>query len=400
MRDTVLYVGNFFYPTGNAAGKRVYGNLKAISDSGYKTACLCFRRDDGKEGIVETVHDNTMLFTIPYTQGTARLSNNYPIRVFHDVMRKLGTQKVRMVIMYNSLGTTGFNLSVISICHKYGIKVAYDIVDYFDEPDRNNLLRYFMKKFELNRLVKRVIPGCDCWVTISSFLKNMMPDAKKTIIVPPLATEIRYEMRKPGTPITFSYATFIVDKNRPISEWKDRLDTVIDVFYLLTKEHPELSYRVKFIGFDEARLLEMFPENLRDEYSLKLKFIRGNIIYLQQMPNELVQSELIESDFLILLRDSKNCNNAGFPTKVSEAISLGVPVITNVTSDIDQYLEDGINSVIVDTPGKVQSISESVSNVLTYEETMLNKLRKNAYSSRPFYYKDYAEKFKKFIEEN
>jgi len=44
----ILYIGNFNFPDGNAAGKRVYGNVKLFESLGYKTAVLGFANHSEK----------------------------------------------------------------------------------------------------------------------------------------------------------------------------------------------------------------------------------------------------------------------------------------------------------------------------------------------------------------
>lgn len=66
-----------------------------------------------------------------------------------------------------------------------------------------------------------------------------------------------------------------------------------------------------------------------------------------------LRSEVIEalhrSDFTILMRDpSKTFAQAGMLTKVTESLGSGVPVISNLTSDLGEFLSEGTNAVVVD----------------------------------------------------
>lgn len=65
------------------------------------------------------------------------------------------------------------------------------------------------------------------------------------------------------------------------------------------------------------------------------------------------RSEVVEalhrSDFTVLMRDpSKTFAQAGMPTKVTESLGSGVPVISNLTSDLGEFLLEGTNAVVVD----------------------------------------------------
>ncbi len=57
---------------------------------------------------------------------------------------------------------------------------------------------------------------------------------------------------------------------------------------------------------------------------------------------------LSEAHFLILLRPDSRYSRAGFPSKVPEALAAGVPVLTNLTSDLRLYIKDMINGIVVE----------------------------------------------------
>ena len=49
------------------------------------------------------------------------------------------------------------------------------------------------------------------------------------------------------------------------------------------------------------------------------------------------------------MRDpSKTFAQAGMPTKVTESLGSGVPVIANLTSDLGEFLIEGGNAIVVD----------------------------------------------------
>lgn len=52
------------------------------------------------------------------------------------------------------------------------------------------------------------------------------------------------------------------------------------------------------------------------------------------------------SDFSVLLRPLERYAMAGFPTKVTESMTLGTPVICNLTSDLADYVDDGIEGLV------------------------------------------------------
>ena len=51
---------------------------------------------------------------------------------------------------------------------------------------------------------------------------------------------------------------------------------------------------------------------------------------------------------MVLLREPNRKSMAGFPTKFAESMIAGVPVITNATSDLPEYVISGETGFLVD----------------------------------------------------
>lgn len=402
MKKAVIYTGNFLFPDGNAAGKRVWGNAKAIKAAGYEVICFCFRKENPTFGLQKKICDDMPIYTIPYSRGINRVNNLYPAVLFKRILSEVRkTYDIDSVIMYGTLGTSGYNMSVVRTCKKQGIRLICDKVDLFDEPHKNNLLRYWLKKRDLYVMDHKILPSCDKWIAVSDYLKKRMPDPEKTIIIPPLSVEVKSS--KVGDvlqPTTFAYASMIAEKSIPVSEWKDRVDATIDVFYTLQQKNKVNDFRVCFIGFSCEQLLEQFPENQRAEYQEKLRTLENNVIFYGLMSNARAQEIISQADFTILLRDSKTCTNAGFPTKVSESLSLGVPVVANATSDIAMYVKDMVNGCIVPPPNDIEGIANRLIELISLSRAQKDYMRNNAVRINTFYYKEYIKRIAEFFGDN
>lgn len=400
MERLIIYTGNFIFPDGNAAGKRVLGNTKAIQAAGYRVACVCFRKDRMNDGLLVDEVDGVCVYSIPYAQGLKRMNNAKAKRAFMEAFSDLKSKyKVHAVIMYGTLGTAAYNFYVIRICRNHQINVIYDLVDMFDDPLKNNYPRYVIKKIDFWLLINRIIPACDKWIAISSYLQQRMPDPSKTIIVPPLAVDVRScDAEDVPQCTTFAYASLINEKNIPVSGWKDRVDAIVDAFYVLFQERKEKNFRLHFIGFTSRDLINQFPECERASYQEKLRVLDENVVFHGLMKNQEAQKLIGQSDFTILIRDSKTCTNAGFPTKVSESLSLGVPVVANLTSDIAMYVHDGVNGFEIPGPDNISAIADKLSMILSLTREQKDVMRKNTVSNKPFYYMNYVEKLRTFLE--
>jgi glycosyltransferase involved in cell wall biosynthesis len=65
------------------------------------------------------------------------------------------------------------------------------------------------------------------------------------------------------------------------------------------------------------------------------------------LPNEKALTIAASADFGILLRNRARWSDACFPSKVAEFQALGIPMLCNLTSDLDQALKDGDNALVV-----------------------------------------------------
>ena len=104
-----------------------------------------------------------------------------------------------------------------------------------------------------------------------------------------------------------------------------------------------------------------------------------------------------DSDFSIVIRPDIRSVQAGFPTKFVESLSVGTPVVANLTSDLGCYLKHGVNGYIC----KDDSI-ESLVDVLIYSisNSDLNTMRINARTTaeKHFDVSVYRGQMKKIIE--
>ena len=401
MRKAILYVGNFFYPDGNAAGKRVYGNVKLIEKCGYVPIIFCFKKNQATY-LEKSIVDGVVTYTIPYSDGIKRLNNRKPYNAFKSIYQEYCSQyEICAVIMYTTMGTFDLNRMIISYCRKQKAKAVYDYCDYFDVIQKDNPFKYYIKSRDLKVLKQSVLEQCDGIIAISSFLRDFVHRECPKIIIPPLSVTRceNKEIIRNSDIITISYASYVSDKNRPVAEWKDRIDLMVDIFHEIKINYHHEDFLLKFIGFTEADLIDMLPFELKEEYRKKINELGDKIVFLGQCENKTAQNEIQNSDYTILLRDSKTSTNAGFPTKISESLSLGVPVITNLTSDIGDYVINNVNGIVVPGPASMEETIRIIDRTIKEGNKKSQKLRDETINQSPFFYMDYIERMGSFLDE-
>ena len=175
-------------------------------------------------------------------------------------------------------------------------------------------------------------------------------------------------------------------KNLKSNSFKDRLDLVIDL--LISLNDSDFVFDIYGISLEEY----LFVVQRHTEV---LKIFKKRIIFHGKINNIEVKGKISEADFSILFRNVNRMTSAGFPTKVSESISCGTPVITNATSDLERYVINGKNGFLVNLDSK--SLTTELSDILYLTSPEVNSMKLYSYNSNLFSYKNYIEITRDFL---
>jgi glycosyltransferase involved in cell wall biosynthesis len=117
------------------------------------------------------------------------------------------------------------------------------------------------------------------------------------------------------------------------------------------------------------------------EAEIKLKYniveLGSNIHIHGKVKQEEINNFIVKADFTIFTRPDTHCNRYGFPSKFVESLSLGVPVATNLTSDLGFYLLDGYNGFVISDDSK-ESIEIVIRKMLLLSPAQKMVMKKNA----------------------
>ena len=125
-----------------------------------------------------------------------------------------------------------------------------------------------------------------------------------------------------------------------------------------------------------------------------------SIVFHGMIPQQYVSNYLKNADYSVLLRPNKRYAQAGFPTKFVESLNMGLPVVSNLTSDLKLYLKDGYNGFVIPDTSK-ESILEVFNIIANVDINSKFNIRKNARITaiNNFNYKLFTNQFVKFFKE-
>ena len=371
----ILYIGGFCMPDGNAAAQRVLGMAKLMRE------CGCEVRFSGLTRKIKNGSENGEI------DGFTFVNHAYPASAIKWLKYLTGRDSAiadikdynpDIVVLYNHPALAIEHIA--SFCKHHDIKVLADVTEWY-EADGNPVFRV-IKGYDSNRRMHKSHLKLDGLICISSFLSDFYNGkGVRTIEIPPLVDVKQEKWHQAKDPD--SEEIRIIYAGSPGSA-KDRLDIIIAA---LDKIIPTLNSRVRFdvIGLSAEQYAAKYNDNGQREY----------VVFNGRKPHMEVIHKLINADFQIFIRPDNLTNRAGFPTKFVETVTSRTLPITNLSSNLGQYLKDGINGFAIKGLDN-ESIIDSVSVPLKMSRNQINAMKQNI-NSDLFDYRNYVASFQQFI---
>lgn len=130
---------------------------------------------------------------------------------------------------------------------------------------------------------------------------------------------------KPFDGITLIYA------GNPVK--KDCVHSVINTVNTLANEGKAIRFLI--LGTTRDACMKQYAQLL---FSTSL---HENVMFLGRVSQYLIPAYYKKADFMVLLRESNRKSMVEFPTKFAELMTVGVPVITQETSDLTKHVING-----------------------------------------------------------
>lgn len=395
-RQTIIYIGGFELPDKNAAAQRVLSNAKIFRDLGFnvlligtdKTLSSNTEIDDTKS-VVEGFETRS----IPYPKNkTAWLKYITSAAYIKRIIEQI--ESPYAIVCYNYPAVAMYRIH--RKCQKKNIYCLADVTEWY-ENSGGGFLFNTIKWADTSLRMHYVHTKLDGIISVSSYLTDFYNKKKcLTVELPTLydVEKLKYIPLddKEDTTIRFMYAGSAfnlerVDKKR--SNIKDRLDKIISTFTQVYKY--QNNFKLDIYGLSKENYLSVFPEHTE-----ALQTLKNHIFFHGRQPHSKIVEELQKSDFSIFIRHIDRVIEAGFPSKFSESISYGTPVIANIISNIEPFMIEGKNSYSLPLNDEEARIQKIIS-ILKLDKNQLVEMKKYCRENKIFDYRKYLEPVKAFL---
>jgi len=255
-----------------------------------------------------------------------------------DVIAKVGRSQIATIMLYNypSKGA----LQVLRACRDSRVPTSLDLTEWYGWEGRRiarNIFRVIDSEFRM-RLLSRKVGNVIC---ASSYLEKKL--APRNSFVLPFSidpTEQKWSERRGISLSRREPLRFIYSGSPGLGMFKDLLPEIINGFSLLEDSGKNFVFDV--LGISNEQYLDEMPAH----HGI-IKRLGTRVKFHGRVDHEAVLDNLSKAHYAIFVRKPTRNTTAGFPTKYAEATSLGIPVITNLTSDLRSFLHHLENGIVV-----------------------------------------------------
>jgi len=365
----ILYLGGFELPNRNAAAQRVISIAKTMRYAGNEVMLIGVTKEADEVGLVQEF-DGFKYSSLKYPTGFKEW--------FFYITKFISFERIKVinpeiVVLYNFPAIA--QKKITRFCHKKGIKVLVDLTEWYVTDGKS--LHDIIKRWDTKKRMCKYNYDVDGVIAISKYLYHFYKDRVNTVYIPATVDLKDYKWNR-NRRVEIHKPIRLVYAGSPGIGQKDQLDILVKA--------------VEYNNDFELNVLGVTNEQFQSSFESQV--IANNVRFHGRVSHPEAIKMVTESDFEVIIRDDNLVTRAGFPTKFVEAYSSGTPVIATPSSNICDYLKDGVNGYVVN---KNQTLEEVLGKVSKLSDNELISIKKNAMSLLDFDYRDYVKEIQSVL---
>ena len=390
-REWIAYVGPFSFPWGQPGSRRVCGVAQSMASAGYN---MVVASGDWDPPAVTVLKKGDETGSVSYVGlGESLTAADSIISKSLDVFVRWGrktvawldaqTTKPSHVIVYG--GSAQYMHQLQWWCRRNRVPLVADVVEWYSPRQMRGGLfgpAHLSAKFAL----RYQYPRCDGIIAISSFLAEHYRSRGCRVVRVPPTLDVQGVTSRAGVPPPDPEMLTLVYAGTP-----GRKDSIAQIARGLRQADP---------GGHKMRLLLVGPSAAELRGLLNEHELSPGIRALGRVPQQSVSEILQTADFSVLLRDPLRFAHAGFPTKFVESLANATPVIANLTSDLGEYLHDGVEGLVC-RGNTAEAFSQTLrrASLLSAEQRKSMRQAALAQALHSFDFRRHAEPLSVFLED-
>jgi glycosyltransferase involved in cell wall biosynthesis len=383
-QKTVLYIGGFELPDKNAAAQRVIANAKILKSLGYNVVFISVDKTMKTE--------EPILKTISYFEGFTYYRIKYPISIPEWLNYLVSINNIADLKFNNPSIIIAYNYPAIALmrlrkyCNKKNICLFADCTEWYEA--KGNIVFKAIKSLDIHIRMRILHPKLDGLIVISEYLSNFYRTKIENLVLLPPLVDLTMSKWKIIDNLTEDNIS-LVYAGSPGGGQKDRIDQIIRILAQI-KETSTIQFIFNVVGLTKTEYLELFKNEIHPQNIDEFVLFKGRLSHIDTL------KEIYNADYQIFIRDKNLTNVAGFPTKYVESISCGTPVLTNSSSNIEDYFIPGKTGFILDTSSD-KLLKYDITKAISLDKESIIEMKSYCKASGMFDYNNYTIPFDVFI---
>lgn len=358
-RYCFVFMGNFLYPTGMAATKRIQHAIDYLlsrGDTDVRVLPLRQAHPGREHNRLTGTHRDVPYRTIGADIRPGwRLPWSFAAFLF-DGFRELYSGRTNgaanILYLYNEPNME--NILFVIGARAMGYRVICDIVEDRYLIDTSASLLSRLKAYTASWSARHIRHLVDGIVVISTRLETKFANLTRGLLpiaLIPVTVDLDQYRSATATfhdPIRIFYAGSFGEK--------DDVQSLIAAFEKIRAKGVRAV--LWLTGKGMASRMEMLKTRISSS-----KY-RDDIHYLGYLTDEEYFRVLCECDIPCMVRTGSDYAHAGFPFKLGEYLATGLPVLASSVGDVPRYLTDKVNSVLV-PPDSVDAIAVAIEYLIS-----------------------------------
>jgi glycosyltransferase involved in cell wall biosynthesis len=351
----VIFGDAFTFPEGDASTNRVYAYARGFRENGTDVHVVCFRNS-----YMDTPSGNTegIKFYHPYNR-MAR-SKSFFQRRFDEISKYF--QTITLFREFRKQEDISFIL-----CYTKAVKTqlfAFLISRFFGsrlilERSEHPLKDYGSKVGEVVFGFLKVF--MEIWFTdyifcisdyLIDFYRHRGARESRLFKVHSIVDNTRFR-KSYDRPVKSKYICYAGS----LTKLKDGVDILIHSFSRIAGKYPDIS--LVLVGKADTTEDEHYFRDLVTNLELN-----GRVVFTGKLPRNEIPAYLCNAEVLALARPRSMVADAGFPSKLTEYLAAGRPVVVTRVGEIPAYLTDNENAFLSE-PDSAEAFAERLDYVLS-----------------------------------
>lgn len=347
-RPTILYVGPFRLPDGNAAAQRVLANAKALRDLGCEVILAETGAADGKGGPIQKLeaHEGFSCYRLPMKHRSRLEHPQVAIGQITGLIDEVGAGAV---IAYNYPAAALSRLALV--CHRRGMTCSADITEWYGTSHIASRFGRAVKAIDTGLRMRLIHKRLDALLVISTYLEEFYAASRGpvTVRIPPLVDTADVKWGVTDRPLTHGGLDLVFAGS--IGADKERIDRLVDALPVVAKSR---QIHLHVVGFTEEDYRRTYPEAEPPRPDL--------VTFHGRLPHAEALRRVAAADYSVIIRDRTRVTEAGFPTKFVESITLGTPSLVTPHPDLSRIIADGSSGLLIDPTDLVSTLESLADN--------------------------------------